>query len=181
MPTPVGLGPSQTVRQPSGSDGGVGVVRFYQVKGDTPAAVDAVLPRLLEKAAGGGRRLAVVCGNSARMVRLDESLWGFDAESFLPHGLAEGTFADMQPVVLGCVGDAGCIEACRNRLPVVLAGAEAAVVPLLDAGAELVLLVFESSATVLERARALWRDLKPTGASLEYWEQGDSGWQRKGT
>lgn len=153
----------------------MGVVRFYQVKGETPAAVDAVLPRLLEKASDG-RKVAVVCGNASRMLRLDESLWGYDADSFLPHGLGDGPFTEQQPIVLACVEEEGCMASVDGRLPVVLAGAES----LLDGmEAEMVVFVFESSMPVLERARGMWRRLKEQGVSLEYWEQGEKGWQRK--
>ncbi|MCP5404795.1 MAG: DNA polymerase III subunit chi [Pseudomonadaceae bacterium] len=154
----------------------MGVVRFYQVKGETPAAVDAVLPRLLDKAMAR-QPVLVVCGNAARMLRLDESLWNDGDDGFLPHGLAEGPFVEKQPIVLA---EAGQVDDAlwHVRLPVLLAGAEATLEQAM--AAEMVLYVFESSEAVVARAREVWKGLKGReGVSAEYWAQGEKGWEKK--
>lgn len=149
------------------------VVRFYQVAGEGPGVVDAVLPALLEKALAAGDRVGVVCPTAARVSRLDESLWTYAEGSFLPHGVVGGGDAGVQPVVLGGVEDA-----LEDRLPVVLAGAEAAVRGALGAGVVKCLYVFDSSAASVARSRELWKELK--GQELVYFAQEGGRWVARG-
>jgi DNA polymerase-3 subunit chi len=150
-------------------------VSFYQVKGETPGAVDAVLPALLGKAMGVGPVL-LVAPTENRAQRLEESLWEPGA-GFLPHGLAGGAHDGLQPVLL--VAAAGDV-ASGGRLPVVIAGAEGALEGLLAEAPERLLYVFESASTSVERARGVWKGLKGReGVELKYWAQEGGRWASK--
>ncbi len=150
-------------------------VSFYQVKGETPGAVDAVLPALLGKAMRAGQVL-LVAPTEGRMQRLEESLWEPGA-GFLPHGVVGGAYDSLQPVLL--VPASGEM-ASAGRLPVVVAGGEAALEPLLAEGPGKLLYIFESAGISVERARGLWKTLKGRGGvDLKYWAQEGAGWVAK--
>ena len=58
---------------------------FYQL---STRSLEAVLPKLLEKAYAAGHRVLVRCRDDAQLALLDERLWTYEDASFLPHGTA---------------------------------------------------------------------------------------------
>ena len=62
--------------------------------------LEAVLPTLLEKSLGRGWRAAVQATTAERLAALDDHLWTFTDDSFLPHGTDREPDAADQPVVL---------------------------------------------------------------------------------
>lgn len=82
---------------------------FYQLE---RAPVEAVLPRIAERVLGDGGRLLVVTGDAAQAVLLDEWLWSWKPESFLPHGRAGAGAETLQPVLIS--GDCTGLNGARN-------------------------------------------------------------------
>lgn len=78
-------------------------IDFYILPTDDPDARLTVACRLAEKAWRQGLRVYLHCQDSAQRERLDERLWRFKGEAFIPHGDAESD--DDAPVALG-LGDA---------------------------------------------------------------------------
>ncbi len=66
-------------------------VGFYHL---TRQPLDAVLPRLLEKAHAAGHRILVHCADAAQVKALDQHLWTYDDRSFLPHGVDHDDLSD---------------------------------------------------------------------------------------
>ena len=62
--------------------------------------LDQALPKLLDKAIQSGARVVVLAGSSERITELDERLWVYEDESWLPHGRAGDANADLQPIWL---------------------------------------------------------------------------------
>lgn len=62
-------------------------VDFYLLIDTEPNAVDTLACRLLEKAYVRGHRVFVYCAEQTDALRLDELLWTFKEESFIPHNL----------------------------------------------------------------------------------------------
>jgi DNA polymerase-3 subunit chi len=62
-------------------------VDFYLLDSDQPEALRLVACRLLEKAYALGRQVYVLCDNQQEAEILDELLWTFKEESFIPHNL----------------------------------------------------------------------------------------------
>ncbi len=152
------------------------VVTFYQTLGDTPAHVDAVLPQLLDKATSSGQRVALYCPTPARHIRLDETLWSHAPTAFLPHGMAGGPHDAQQPVLL-CLPEKTPFP---DRLPIILAGAEPALIDMLPTHAK-ILYMFDNSPIVTTRARELWATLKKNEHTLTYWKQTEkNGWEKIG-
>lgn len=72
------------------------IVDFYHL---TASPLERVLPSIAEKVVGGGERLLVVAEPDL-LGRLDELLWGYARDSFLPHGRER---AESQPILLSDV------------------------------------------------------------------------------
>lgn len=69
------------------------IVDFYHL---TASPLERVLASIAEKVVGGGERLLVVA-EPGLLARLDELLWSYSRDSFLPHGRER---AEIQPVLL---------------------------------------------------------------------------------
>jgi DNA polymerase III subunit chi len=141
---------------------------FYQL---SSRPLDAVLPKLLEKALAAGHRVLVRCRDAEQVAMLDERLWTYDDASFLPHG----TQGAGHPILIG-TDDAAPDGYSLLAVP---GGA----VPADAAAFSRVLYLFDGNdAAELAQARADWKaakadpDIKPV-----YWKAGDNGrWEQAG-
>ena len=73
-------------------------VDFYHLS-STP--LERALPRIAERILAGGERLLIVASDPEVRTRLDQLLWSYAPESFLPHGLAGSEDEARQPVLIG--------------------------------------------------------------------------------
>jgi len=155
-------------------------INFYHAQGETPAAVDALLPPLLEKAIQAGAHILLVTPTAARRQRVDEALWTYADAAFLPHATVDDARPEAQPVLLATAEDDMGAH-LNGRLPVLLAGAESALEGALQTSPEKLFYLFSAAPADVERARALWKTLKKQeGHTLTYWQKTDSGWSKKG-
>jgi DNA polymerase III subunit chi len=69
------------------------IVDFYHL---TASPLERVIPSIAEKVLAGGDRLLVVA-EPEQLARLDEQLWNYAKDSFLPHGRER---PESQPVFL---------------------------------------------------------------------------------
>jgi DNA polymerase-3 subunit chi len=74
-------------------------VDFYHL---TQSPLERVLPSICEKLLADGERLLVVAA-ADQLARLDEQLWTYAPDSFLPHGREP---AENQPILLSSEPDA---------------------------------------------------------------------------
>ncbi|GAC1329168.1 MAG: DNA polymerase III subunit chi [Beijerinckiaceae bacterium] len=141
-------------------------------------SLDDVLPGLLQRALQRGWRAVVQGASEERIAALDEHLWAFSDDSFLPHGSAREGDAANQPVFLTTGPDNPNGAAVRFFVE----GAEIA--PVLDRNEpyERAMLIFDGNdAEALAAARAQWAALKDRGHTLSYWQQSDDGrWEKRG-
>lgn len=136
---------------------------------------ERALPALVEKALGRDMRVAIQTVDDLRLKAIDDLLWTYAVESFLPHAPAADPNAAGQPVVIAC--DAANPNGAALRI--LVEGAE----PLAgqEAGYERLILLFDGrNEAELEAARGHWSRLKAAGVSLAYWRQSDEGrWERQ--
>ena len=160
---------------------------FYHVQETTPAALDAVLPALLQKV-HETTPVLVVAPTAARAQRLDEGLWGglgtLGPSSFLPHGTPLKGEAARQPILLVNLEDdtdptPHLAHSQGTRLPVVLAGAEAALPALLARNPNKLCYLFTAAPNEVERARTLYKTHKAAGHPLQYFQQEGGRWVSK--
>lgn len=138
------------------------LVDFYHL---THSPIERVLPRICERLLDGGERLLVVAAADL-LEQLDEQLWSYAPESFLPHGRSDGAEPEKQPILLS-----DRIEAPNGAGNVALADGIWREEALLFQRA---FYFFDSGQ--LEAARAAWRSLKEkTDIVTRYWKQDARG------
>lgn len=149
----------------------MGAAYFYHL---TRAPLEAVLPMLLEKSVAAGWRVMVRGVDDNRLKWLDERLWQGRPDSFLPHGLAGGDHAAMQPIILTTSDTAANDPTC------VLAVDGAEVTAEEVTKMERVSILFDGNdETALTRARGQWKALTEAGCSAQYWSQESGNWEKK--
>lgn len=142
---------------------------FYHLE---RSSLDQVLPGLLEKTLQKGWRALVRVNDERTLDDLDEMLWAYRPDSFLPHGRAGEEFSDRQPVLLTESGE-NLNEA--QTLFIVdeseLGGTE---------DFERCFIIFDGrNEYTVQHARNRWRGLKDSGLELQYWKQDEEGrWAR---
>lgn len=148
-------------------------VDFYHLQNKR---LEDVLPKLLEKAYGTGKKILVRIGNEERVDFLSSLLWTYDEQSFLPHGSQKDGSSDMQPIWL-TAGNDNPNDAVFLFLT---DGAEAEIDEV--AKYERVFNIFDgNSPEALEKARNFWKELRKQSVEIFYWQQNFNGaWEQKG-
>jgi DNA polymerase-3 subunit chi len=141
-------------------------------------SLDDVLPGLLERALQRGWHAVVQGASEERIAALDEHLWTYSDDSFLPHASAREGDPEMQPIFL----TTGSENPNRATVRFLIEGAEVAPILERDDDYERVMLLFDGNdAEALAAARAQWAYLKARGNALSYWQQSADGrWQKPG-
>ena len=134
--------------------------------------LERVLPVLLEKSLERGWRVVVETGSDERLQRLDESLWTYRDESFLPHGVAGNDWEAEQPVLL--TAESGNPNEANVRFYVDRAVPEAA------GTYERIVFMFDGhDPDAVAEARIAWKALREAN-ELTYWQQDGNGrWAKK--
>ncbi len=133
-----------------------------------------MLPTLVERSLERGWQAAIQAASEERLSALDDQLWTYADESFLPHGTDREPDAASQPVVL-TLKDANPNAASIRFL------VEGADLPA-DAGdyARICILFDGTDQEALLRAREQWKQAKEAGHAVAYWQQDESGrWNKK--
>jgi DNA polymerase-3 subunit chi len=139
------------------------LVDFYHL---TSSPLDRVLPRICERLLGDGERLLIV-GDAGQLDRMDNHLWAYGRDSFLPHGKDSGPYPEQQPVLLA-------------PTPAPINGAKN--IALADGiwrdealGFSRTFYFFDESNVV--QARSAWRMLKDNpNVQCRYWKQDGGKW-----
>ncbi|MHA3913394.1 DNA polymerase III subunit chi [Halovulum sp. GXIMD14793] len=149
----------------------MGEVLFYHL---TSSVLEQTLPDLLERSLQRGWRAVVRAPSAARINALDEHLWRYRPDSFLPHGTAAMDHADQQPVFLTDTDD------IPNAANILMLVDGARLQPEEAAGFERTCLIFNGNEpAAVEAAREDWRALQPAGLTGKYWAQDGGRWVEK--
>jgi DNA polymerase-3 subunit chi len=136
--------------------------------------LEAALPTLLERSLARGWRVVVQAGTPERLSALDDHLWTYTDESFLPHALDSDPAAADETVLLTTS------EANRNGAQVRFLVDGAAIPADLTPYERLVLMFDGQDDAALKRAREAWKQIKSAGHDATYWQQDDNGrWEKK--
>jgi DNA polymerase-3 subunit chi len=145
-------------------------VLFYHL---TESTLEKALPTLLEKSIGRGWRAVVQTGSEERRDALDQYLWLYRDDSFLPHGADHEPHAAEQPVIL----TAGPVNPNGAQIRFLVDGASP---PPLDGYERAVFLFDGNDEGQIEAARGHWKALKGDGHGVTYWQQTPEGrWEQK--
>ena len=148
---------------------------FYHLQ---RGSLDDVLPGLLQRALQRGWRAIVQGASEERIAALDEHLWTYSDDSFLPHGTAREGDSEMQPVFLTTGAENPNGAAVRFMIE------DVEIAPILDRNDpyERLMLLFDGNdPDALAAARRQWSELTARGQTLSYWQQSDDGrWEKRG-
>ncbi len=145
-------------------------VYFYHLQNQP---LEKVLPQLLEKCLERGWRCVVQASSDERVQALDQHLWTWRDDSFLPHGIDKETNASEQPVLLTTSEDNA--NGAQARFFVEGASSENL------AGYERAIHLFDGNdPDAVDNARAQWKIAQAAGHAVTYWQQDEAGrWQQK--
>lgn len=144
-------------------------IQFYHL---TATPLERALPKLLQKAFDGGFKTLVVADSDARVDQLNQLLWTYDPNSFLPHGSEKDGQSEKQPILLSTSAapknDANLLAITDGRMLENAAGFER-VLDIFDGG----------NAEAVASARARWSEYKNAGHEISYFRQTDAGgWEK---
>jgi DNA polymerase-3 subunit chi len=145
-------------------------VYFYHLQNQP---LEKVLPQLLEKCLERGWRCVVQTQSEERVIALDQHLWTWRDDSFLPHGTDKEANVSEQPVLL-TTSEANA-NAANVRFFV-----EGASSDDLNGYARAIHLFDGNDPDAVDLARAQWKSAQSAGHSVTYWQQDEAGrWQQK--
>ncbi|MFC0217334.1 DNA polymerase-3 subunit chi [Pseudochelatococcus lubricantis] len=137
--------------------------------------LEAVLPTLVEKSLARGWRVAIEVPDAERLTALDDHLWIWRDDSFLPHGTDQAADCADEPVLLTRQ------HANLNRADVRFLVDGAGIADDAGSYARIVLMFDGNDDAALARARDEWRKVRAMGFAATYWQQDEAGrWIRKG-
>lgn len=145
-------------------------IRFYHL---TRRTAEQALPELVTRAYGRGLKTVIRCADEAEASRLNDHLWTFHPDSFLPHGTAKDGPPERQPVFLTQSND----NPSGATVLILMPGASTESIEdytlcctLLDGHNE----------PQVASSRELWKAWKAQGHTMTYWQQSDQGkWEQK--
>ena len=145
-------------------------VAFYHLQ---RSPLEKVLPMLLEKTLGAGKRAVVIAGSDERVEALAMLLWTYHQDSWLPHGTAQDGDPEDQPVWLTTHDE----NPNGAQFLFLTDGADSARIGDYERCFDL----FDGNDTVaVDAARERWTARKDVGHSVTYWQQTDrGGWEQK--
>jgi DNA polymerase III subunit chi len=144
-------------------------ILFYHLKGQR---LEAALPLLLEKTLQRGWKAVVQAGSEERLKALDEALWTYREESFLPHGRVVDGTPETQPILLS-------VEETRANGAEALFLVDRAPLPT-HYDLERIILMFDGDdPDAVQEARGAWKTVTALGHPATYWQQEDGRWVKK--
>lgn len=152
-------------------------IRFYHLMRQP---LDQALPSLLVKALQSGKNIVIKAVDDRHAEHLNETLWTYHPDSFLPHGTAKDGNAERQPIFISAEND----NNPNGAKIIIITDSTLCETP---EKFDLCCHIFDGrNPQAVNDARALWKKYKEkqdegnTSAELTYWQQTDQGgWEKK--
>jgi len=141
--------------------------------------LDAVLPGLIEKSLERGWRALIRTDTAERAEAIDNLLWTYNDQTFLPHAQKGDGDPKDQPVLItteeGNANDANILFLAGGAAPPAWDSA------LAKALTRIVVLFDGRDPAALDAARAAWRGAREAGHDVTYWKESATGkWEKQG-
>lgn len=145
-------------------------IRFYHLQKQT---LDQALPMILEKAYQADNRIIVKMSDEKEVERMNDILWTYRPDKFLPHGSKKNGNAPNQPIWLTDKEEkpngANVIILTQNTTSDTISEYEMCC-EMLDGRDE----------NAVIQARQRWKEYQKDGHTVTYWFQSESGkWEKK--
>jgi DNA polymerase-3 subunit chi len=124
------------------------------------------------KAIENGHRILVKTRDESEAERLNEILWTFRPDVFLPHGTKKDPHPEMQPVYLTSSND----NPNAADMLILTQGTESDSIGKFKLCCEL---LDGRDGEQIDLGRAHWKQYKDEGHTLTYWQQGEKTWEKK--
>ncbi len=147
---------------------------FYHLE---QSSLEQILPEILEKTYAKKWRALVKIGpllgeGAAEIKRLDEYLWKYKKDSFLPHGRDDEPMADAHPIVLST----NAVHADGADVVLLIGGAE---MTEFGVAQRCITILNGHDETDKATARTRWKQAKSANQITAYWRQDDRGkWEQ---
>ena len=149
-------------------------VFFYHLE---RAALEDVLPGLLEKTRERGWKALVRAGSDERVAALDAHLWSYRDDSFLPHAVPRDPHPAEQPIIL--TSAAGNPNAAEVLFFVDGTQTQDWSDSEITNAARIVMIFDGRDPAALDAAREQWKRAKASGHDVTYFQQAASGkWEK---
>ena len=149
----------------------MGDAYFYHL---TQSQLDTTLVALLDRALAQGWRIAIRGRERAQLEWLDERLWLWPQDRFLPHGRAGGAHDARQPILLTEQKEAVNAPHCVMAID----GVEISTDELQNL--ERLCVLFDGNdEEATQRARDQWQTLTQNGVRAKYWSEASGKWEMK--
>jgi len=148
----------------------VSEIRFYHLQRQS---LNEALPKLMEKVYSTGAKAVIKAEESTVLQQLDQALWGYDVNSFIPHA-SEGTKAPgVQPIYLTTSDD----NPAGASIQVLINATSSETTDSYDK----CLYMFDGrDEAIVASARAAWKAFKEKEYEMSYWQQHETGgWEQK--
>ncbi len=145
-------------------------VRFYHLQRQSQ---QQVLPMLLSKAVERGHRIILKCQDAGQVEQMNDFLWAYDPNSFLPHGSRKNGHAEKQPIWITDTDE----NPNKADVLILCQGAASGIQGDFELCCEMLNGLDEGAVTA---ARQRWKQYKDQGFDVTYWQQGEAGgWEKK--
>ena len=140
-------------------------IRFYHLLQQN---LQDALPQIIAMAYGRDMRSVIKCPDAAMMKSLDQALWSYRADSFLPHATEKDDAPENQPIYLTTTDE----KPNQASLLVLVNGVSSEQVAAYDLCCE----IFDGlEQDVVQKNREKWMTYKQAGYELIYYQQDHHG------
>ncbi len=140
-------------------------IRFYHLQKQT---LDQALPAILKKALAGGHKMIVKFPDTESAERMNQHLWTYDPNGFIPHGSKKDGYDSHQPIWLTDQDDN------PNGAKTVFTVNNATCEKLENY--DLYCHMFDGfNQDMVQNARERWKLYKDRDFTLTYWKQDETG------
>lgn len=147
-------------------------ISFYHL---TSSPLEKALPALMEKLVQSGKHAVLMAENEPLLKQIDQFLWTFSTNRFVPHGTKEDGYEEKQPIYLTLEEK----NPNKAELLVTIGTCD----PAFAGDFSRRLVVFNGNDEAeLQTMRTKWKELKADNENqLTYWKQDEKGkWEQAG-